>query len=81
MRDSSSRSWSVARFPSRSSRQRFLERVRLLNRVEDQPRFETEPLPDGTRVRYSSADARHRILGRLVDCFGGRVAGLRYDPN
>ena len=81
MPDSGSKAWLVARFPSRGLRRRFLDRVRLLNGVEDSPPIETELLPDGTKLRFWSADERHRRLWGLVDSFGGRFAGVFYTSN
>ena len=75
MRGSSSDSWSVARFPSTGLRTEFLEHVRLWNRVEGLPKIETDPMPDGIRVRFWSDDDRHRNIWRLIDSFGGRDGG------
>ena len=74
MEGSNSSAWSVARFPSAGSRQDFLDRLRLLSRIEGLPKIEAEPLPDGTRVRLSNAGGPVERIHRLVDCFGGWVA-------
>jgi hypothetical protein len=81
MQDSGNKAWLVARFPSRGLRQEFLDRVKLLNGFEDLTPIETKPLADGTRLRFWSADERHRNLWRLVDSFGGRFAGVFYNSN
>jgi hypothetical protein len=73
MRGSSSGRWSLARFPSRSSRERFLDHVRHWNRVDMLPQIETEIVPGGTCLRFCSADARWTSSWRLVDAFGGWV--------
>jgi hypothetical protein len=73
MRGSSGRPWSLAKFPSRSTRERFLDHVRHWNRVESLPRIETEVVPDGTCLRFCSADAGWTKTWRLVDAFGGWV--------
>jgi hypothetical protein len=75
MRGSSNDSWSVARFPSAALRTEFLEHVRLWNRVEGLPKIKTDPMPDGTRVRFWSDDDRHRNIWRLIDSFGGMNGG------
>lgn len=67
--------WPVARFPSHGIRQEFLEQVRLWNRVEGLPRIETASMSDGVGVRFWSADGRQRGILRLIDAFGGFVAG------
>jgi len=73
MRDSGSRDWPVAKFPSRGMCREFLDSVRLWNRIEDLPRIEAEPMKDGTRVRFRSAETRQPFIRRLVDSLGGRV--------
>jgi hypothetical protein len=65
--------WSVARFPSQHSRERFLDYVRLWNRAESLPRIEMEILPDGICLRYRSTDACWKNVWRLIDSFGGWV--------
>jgi len=81
MRDSGSRDWLVAGFPSRDSREGFLEQLRLLNGIVDSIPIETELLAGGTRLRFWSADARHRSLWQLVDNFGGSFSGVFYSWN
>ena len=73
MRGSSSGAWLVARFPSRGWREEFLDSLKTWNRVEGLPRIETEPLPDGRRLRFRSADSRQEAVRRLVDSFGGWI--------
>jgi hypothetical protein len=80
MRDSGSRDWLVAGFPDRDSRAGFLEHVRRLNGVPDSVPIETE-LADGTRLRFWSADARHKNLWQLVNSFGGSFTGVFFSWN
>ena len=85
MRDSGSRDWPVAKFPSRGMCREFLDQVRLWNRLEDLPRIEAEPMGDGTGVRFRSVEARQPFLGRLIESLGGRVlpasrAAVRMGP-
>jgi hypothetical protein len=67
--------WREARFPSLPRRNAFLAEVRIWNRVEYLPRIETEPLPDGRRIRFRSDDERQTGIVRLIDSFGGWVPG------
>jgi hypothetical protein len=73
MPDSSNRPWSTASFPSPGSREKFLDHVKLWNRIEDLPRIVAEPLPDGRRLRFRSVDPRRNGLWRVIDSFGGWV--------
>jgi hypothetical protein len=72
--------WKLARFPSRGQRQEFLSQVHLWNTVEGLPRIEADPLNDGIRVRFRSADPRQENILRLVDAFGGFVGPAMVPP-
>jgi hypothetical protein len=73
MRGSSSDAWLVARFPSIGWRQEFLDRLNAWNRVEGFPRIETQPLPDGRRLRLRSAERGRETARRLVHSLGGWI--------
>ena len=73
MRGSSSDAWLVARFPSLGWRQEFLDRLSAWKRVEGFPRIETQPLPDGRRLRLRSAERGGDAARRLVHSLGGWI--------
>jgi hypothetical protein len=69
--------WSLAKFPSRGQLQRFVDEVRIWNRVEGLPPILFEVLPDGTRLRFRSEGGHSAGVHRYIDSFGAWIQGSR----
>ena len=65
--------WTEARFPNAVMRGEFLDQIRLWNRIEDLPRIQADPTPDGCGLRYWCADYRREGLRKLVTSYGGSI--------
>jgi hypothetical protein len=66
-------SWPMATFPSRGQLCRFVDEVRVWNRVEGLPNIRIAVLADGLRLRFwSEADSQPGVR-RFIDSFGAWI--------
>ena len=72
--------WPIARFPGSHLRGAFLDEVRLWNKSEGLPTILAQPLSDGYRVRFWTADRRQELIRRLVEVHGGSVVSFPPAP-